>query len=285
MKPMIQTYVLGLSVCVFFGQVSAQNVPVHAQGLTENLVSVELGVAKKQEGVLSIKSGHNKPTHLAVLLPGSPSVVRPMIENNVMQRSLLTGNFLIRARRFLVDESIATLIVDCPSDSGDECTSSYQASKQREQDVSSLIGAVKKQLPTITQVWLVGTSMGTISSAYMPLHNPSAFAGVIHTASITQPYVKNSYRELGDFDYKKINIFQTFVHHFNDPCPLTTYAGAQRIAQTFGVALMTVRGSDGVQGPACKANTEHGFKGKEKEVMHAIGGIIKAGRADFLEIN
>jgi len=263
----------------------AQNVPAHAQGLQEFLISVDLSGNKKQVGVYSIQSGADKPTKLAVLLPGSPSVVRPVVENGVMTSSRLTGNFLIRARRFLVDESIASLIVDCHSESGDECASSYQASKQRQEDVDQLIAEVKNRHPSIAEVWLVGTSKGTISSSFMPIYNPSGYAGAIHTASITDPYARGSYRELGGFDYNQSTVAQFFVHHVNDPCALTSFASAKSIAAKYNMPLIKVSGGSGFQGAACKAFTAHGFNGKEKEVMHALSAIIKSGKATQLEIN
>jgi hypothetical protein len=263
----------------------AQNIPEHAQGLNEELVSVDLSDKKKQVGVYSIKKGSSIPTKLAVLLPGYPSVVRPVVENGVMTGSKLNGNFLIRSRRFLVDESVASLIVDCQSESGDYCAGNYQASKQRQEDVDQLISEVKKRAPSITEVWLVGTSMGTISSSFMPIHNATAYAGAIHTASITEPYARGSYRELGGFDYKKSKIPQFFIHHSGDPCALTTYSGAKSIAEKYGAVLVTVSGGTGFQGPACAAFTEHGFRGKEKEVMNAITAIIKTGKASQLDID
>lgn len=264
---------------------NAQTVPAHAQGLKEELISVDLSDSKKQVGVYSTKTGSDKPTKLAVLLPGSPSVVRPVVENGVMTNSKLTGNFLIRARRFLVDENVASLIVDCHSESGDDCSSNYQASKQRQEDVDKLIAEVKNRNPSITDVWLVGTSKGTISSSFMPVHNTSGYAGAIHTASITDPYVRGSYRELGGFDYKKTTVQQFFVHHANDPCALTSYPSAKSIAEKYAVPLITVSGGSGFQGGACEAFTEHGFRGKEKEVMNAMTAIIKSGKATQLEIN
>jgi hypothetical protein len=277
----------GAALMVLFagGASFAQTVPAHAQGLVEELVSVDLSGSKKQVGVYSTKKGADKPTKLAVLLPGYPSVVRPVVENGVMTGSKLNGNFLIRARRFLVDDSVATLVVDCQSESGDYCASSYQASKQRQEDVDKLIGEVKKRVPSITEVWVVGTSMGTISSSFMAVHNPAGYAGAVHTASITEPFAKGSYRELGGFDYKKSTVPQFFVHHSADPCALTTYSGAKSIAEKYGVPLITVAGGTGFQGGACEAFTEHGFRGKEKEVMNAISAIIQSGKATQLEIN
>jgi hypothetical protein len=263
----------------------AQAVPEHAQGLKEELVSVDLEGNKKQVGVYSTKIGSNHPTKLAVILPGHPSVVRPVVENGVMTGSKLAGNFLIRARRFLVDENVASLVVDCQSESGEYCTSSYQASKQRQTDVDTLIAEVKKRVPSIKETWLVGTSMGTISSSFMPIHNPTGYAGAIHTAAITDPYARGSYRELGDFDYKKAPISQFFIHHANDPCVLTTYPSAKSISDKYNIPLVTVTGGSGFQGAACAALTEHGFRGKEKEVMNAVTAIIRTGKAAQLEIN
>jgi hypothetical protein len=185
----------------------------------------------------------------------------------------------------LVDETIASLIVDCQSDIGDYCTSAYQASKQRQEDVDKLIAEVKRRTPSIAEVWLIGTSMGTISSSFMPIHNPSGYAGAIHTASITEPYARNSYRELGGFNYTKTGVPQYFVHHAADPCYLTTYSGAKSIADKYKVPLITVTGGSDFKGNACNAFTEHGFRGKEKDVMRNIGEIIKTGRADQLFIN
>lgn len=263
----------------------AQSIPDHAQGLKELLVVVNLTETKKQAGVFSTKIGVDKPSKLAVLLPGSPSVVRPVVENGVMVSSKLTGNFLIRARQWLPDETIATLVVDCQSESGNDCPGSYQASKERQQDVQKLINEVRKEFPSIKEVWLVGTSMGTISSSFMPTYDSEAYAGAIHTSTITEPYAKHSYRELGGFDYNKTKIPQFFIHHKNDPCPLTTYSSAKSISQKFNLPLISVTGGSDFEGFPCQAFTQHGFKGKEKEVMKVIAEIINTGSTSQLEIN
>jgi hypothetical protein len=119
----------------------------------------------------------------------------------------------------------------------------------------------------------------------MPVHNPTGYAGAIHTASITEPYAKNSYRELGNFNYKKATAPQFFIHHAADPCYLTTYSGAKSITDKYKLPLVTVTGGSDFQGNPCNAFTEHGFRGKEKDVMNAIGVIIKTGTASQLDIN
>lgn len=256
--------------------------PEHASGLMEHAVSVPLeDGAAMQSGVLSRRRGVDAPTHLAVLLPGYPSIVRPVMGDGFMASSALTGNFLIRARRHLADDRIATLIVDCRSDATTPCSAAYQASPQRQQDVQRLIDEVRRQLPSVESVWLIGTSMGTISSAFMAMHAPEAYAGAIHTAGITEPYAFGSYVEMSRINLRRVGRAAHFiVHHRNDPCRLTTWTGAQRWSLEFEAPLLTVTGGSGFTGAACMAHTEHGFKGREFEVMRAMARILMTGSLD-----
>ena len=263
---------------------SAQTIPEHAIGLKEQLISVELSPGIQQQGVLSLAVNSAAPTRLAVLFPGYPSVVRPVVEGQSMTSSKLSGNFLIRSRRHLATDAIATLIVDCHSDSGDYCSSSYQASLKRHQDILKLIHEVKKQYPSIQEIWAIGTSMGTVSSSFALTHEPSIYKGAIHTASITEPNARNSYPELRNFDYAKPNTNHIFIHHLDDPCYLTTHSGAKSIAEKYKRPLITVKGGSDFRGDACKAFTEHGFRGKEKEVMSAIGKILMTAKVEALLI-
>jgi hypothetical protein len=57
------------------------------------------------------------------------------------------------------------------------------------------------------------------------------------------------------------------------------------ITDKYKLPLVTVTGGGDFSGNACNAFTEHGFRGKEKEAMAAIGGIIKTGTASQLDIN
>ncbi len=263
---------------------NAQQLPNASDGLQEELITVDLDKDAKQTGLFSIKSGSKNHSRLAVLIPGYPSVFRPVVQNGVMISTKLSGNFLIRSRRYLADESIAILTIDCQSESGDICSSSYQASNERQVHVQKLINEVKKRYPTIQEVWLVGTSMGTISSSFMPTYAPRAYAGAIHTAAITEPYARNSYRELINFDYRKSGAPQFFIHHKDDPCYLTTWSGAKSISDKYGVPLITVFGGSNFQGNPCNAFTEHGFRGKELEVMQTIREIILTGTSKNSEI-
>jgi hypothetical protein len=263
----------------------AQNIPDHAQGLNEELIAVELSPGVIQSGVYSTKIGVRAPSKLAVLFPGNPSIIRPVVVNGSMIESRLTGNFLIRSRRFLANESIGLLLIDCRSDKIFTCSGPYQASKQRQEDVDKLISEVVARNSSIQEVWLVGTSMGTISSSFLPFHNPKGYAGSIHTAAITEPnYFFYSHKELDQFDYSKPTGTHFFIHHANDPCPTTTYSGAQSISLKARVPLVTVYGGKDFQGGSCQAFSQHGFRGKEEEVMTEVANIITNRNISRLEI-
>jgi hypothetical protein len=257
-----------LAMLMGMSAVWAQTVPFHAEGLDEELVEVQIdgGI---QRAVISRRQGKPDGSKLLVLLPGYPSVVRPEMGNGVMMKSALMGNFLIRARRHLVTDQVMTLLVDCHSQVGDVCKPEYQASKERYWHVKAVIDAAKAKLPSVKQVYLLSTSAGSISSAFIALHGQSEFAGVIHTASI-DPTAPKSYVQLKNFDYAAIKMPQAFIHHVEDPCVLTSYAYIRTVADKYKVPLVSVFGGSDFQGHPCQALTQHGFRNKETVVMRHV---------------
>ena len=268
----IAVFTLIFSISIFLSMPS-YSTPQHAEGLNETLITVDLNEGRFQSGVLSRKKESKNETILSVLLPGYPAVVRPVVINGAMTSSKLTGNFLIRARRHLVDDDVAALIVDCHPKSGPICSADYQTSEGRQRDVAALIQETIPRLPSIQEIWLIGTSMGTLSSAFMPFHEKTHYAGAIHTATLTETFER--YPQLHDFSYKSQEIPQFFIHHESDPCRLTQYSKIQKVAQRNNIFLITAHGGGNFKGDACKAFTEHGFRGIEKQVMREIKFILK----------
>ncbi len=260
---------------------------VHAQNrgaagspeLTEKLLAADLGNGVRQEAVLSVRSGSKNQKFLAVLLPGTPGVLRPQVADERMTHSRLPGNPLIRARRLMATGQIALLAVDCRSDSGDECREAYQSSPQRGKDLQAVIQLARAEIPTITDVWLVGHSAGTLAAAFMGKHNAAAYSGIIYAATISDPYKKGSFSSLAGFDYGAIKIPQVFVHHKDDPCFATTYESVDRIARKFSLPLITVQGGADFKGAPCEPYSQHGFRGTEGIVMRKIAEIITTGQA------
>jgi hypothetical protein len=162
-----------------------------------------------------------------------------------------------------------TLLVDCHSQMGDVCRPEYQSSKERYKHVKAVIDAARAKHPAVKEVYLISTSMGSISSAFIALNGQTEFAGVIHTASI-DPTAPRSYVQLNNFDYAAIKIPQAFIHHVEDPCPVTQFAYFRTVAQKYKVPLISVTGGGDFRGPPCQAFTQHGFRGKELVVMRHV---------------
>jgi hypothetical protein len=256
------------SIMLGFVTAQAQTIPIHAEGLQEELIEIQLdgGI---QRAVISKRKDQNKGTKLLVLIPGYPSVVKPEMGNGVMMASPLAGNFLVRSRRHLNSDKVMTLLVDCHTNLGDTCTAEYQSSQDRYRHLKAIIDVAKAKLPSVEQVYLLSTSAGSISSAFVGKFGQSEFAGVIHTATI-DPTAPRSYTELTDFNYGEIKIPQAFIHHIEDPCGITQYSYIRIVAEKFKIPLITVSGGSDFRGPACAALTQHGFRNKEVAVAQQI---------------
>ena len=255
---------------------------VFAQNIDE-LVSVNIqdGI---QQGVVTYQKGTTAHNLLIVLVPGHPSVFRPVINNNKLdEKSPSYFNFLIRSKEFLIDSSSMTLVVDCFSKVGDTCTQKYQSSRQRFLHLKSLIDNVKTNNNSIKDVWIVGTSFGTITSGFSALHGQDYFSGAIHTATI-DPTAEKSFPILSDLNYKETRIPQLFVHHKNDGCSKTGFKYISDVSASTGIPLITVTGGYGWKGDVCQAMGAHGFKGKEEEVMKSILSTIRTNQFKSKEI-
>ena len=270
MKPFITIFCL----YVYSLLTQAQTVPAHAEGLQEELIEIQIdgGI---QRAVLSKRKGQVEGSKLLVLIPGYPSVVRPEMGDGFMMNSPLIGNFLIRARRHLNSDKVMTLLVDCHSSVGEICTPDYQASRNRFKHIKTVIDAAKAKIPSVKEVYLLSTSAGTISSAFVSQFGQTEFTGVIHTATI-DPTAPRSYTQLKDFNYGELKTQQAFIHHVEDPCAITQFSYIRTIAEKFKIPLITVRGGSDFRGPACAAFTQHGFRNKEQTVAQHILKMLES---------
>jgi len=253
----------------------AQNV---GQTPLEKIITVDASNAK-QTGVISRLPNATEPSILVAIIPGSPVLARATANYFTNQINIQQGgSFVVRERLRLLDNEVATLVIDCRSDFSTSCDDGYQMSEQRFTDIRPLIDLVKSSLPSIKQVWVLSTSRGYFTSAAITKYSSNYFAGVVHTAGVVDMVVK--YPEA----INKSSTPQFFVHHADDPCNITRYATAKNVAAQIEAPLITVYGGSGYFGGACQAHTQHGFKGMEDKVMASISKIIKTGTADQLEI-
>jgi len=256
---------------IFFAFFLIANFAYAEPAVNEKILKVDSQNGTTQAGVISFVS--KDASTLVVIAPGSPSLAKSSINffNNKVQIQQ-DGSFVVRERKRLLSEEIATLVLDCRSDFATRCAPEYQISEQRFIDIKPLIELAKSEFSSIKNVWLLSTSLGLFTSAGVPKYSGDYFQGVIHTAGVVDLVQ----------DYPTTNQF--FFHHKDDPCNITKYTTAKAVADKINAPIVTVYGGSGFYGGACQAHTQHGFQGMEEKVMLHISNLIKTGKLDSLEI-
>ena len=241
------------------------------EGLIETFHTVNLSRGIDLNIVVS-KRKDATPSIAALLFAGYPGVLKIRNEAGNITYNL-GGNFLIRARRHLNNDNVFTVLVDCPVDQWDSCGDSYRVSEQHAADVADVVTTLKQKFGTM-QAYVVGTSYGTVSSSFLAKNLGGRIDGAVHTATYTDP--RTGARAHGvpmrNFDWSQATVPQLFVHHKDDPCDVTRYSSV--LASRKNLPLVTVEGSRNPRGDACQAFTAHGFVGRERAVMLAIGDWI-----------
>ena len=251
------------------------NVSAMAQevALEESVTTVNLPRGTELNLVVSKKPG-STPSTAALLFPGYPGVLRVEVQNGAPVYQL-RGNFLVRARRHLVTDQVMTVMVDCPRDRWSNCDDDYRTSDQHAADVSAVIDRIKADFG-VGKIYVVGTSYGTVSSSFLARKLAGRIDGAVHSATFTDPRGGRNRNVHGlpmwNFDWTATHVDQLFVHHHDDPCPVTQYRSV--VARRGSIPLITVQGSKGARGEPCEAFSPHGFVGREQAVMRAIGDWI-----------
>ncbi|SFN10307.1 hypothetical protein SAMN05660284_00516 [Formivibrio citricus] len=212
-----------------------------------SLAGEELGTALSAKGgepvpyVLNFKN--LAPKYVLVLFPGGSGVVDPRMEDGELVYRA-KGNFLLRARKFLVDDEFVTVATNSTSDT---------------EKVQTLIDDLKKRFPQ-ARIYFMGTSRGTYATLELADYLADKVAGEIHTASMAR---------IDAFDARKHANRHLIVHHKDDPCWVTPFASAEAAHKKYGNDFIAMEGGISV-GKACEARSHHGFNGIEQETAEAI---------------
>ena len=183
-------------------------------------------------------------------------------------------NFLVRSRDYFAANGFNVVIVDKPSDRVD-LDGAFRISPEHVEDLRRVIAQVKKE--TNVPVWVVGTSMGTISAAALARSvSGDELAGIVLTSSVT------SIKKTGAVpwqDLEDIRIPVLVVHHEADMCTVCNPWDVPMIIRKLKNAPVKkelyVRGGMNPSGNPCEALHFHGYIGMEKEVVGLISDWIK----------
>lgn len=192
----------------------------------------------------------------------------------------LGGNFLVRTRQQFADAGLAVAVIDAPSDK--QTPPFLSGNRQRPEhvaDVKAVIAWLKQQSPV--PVWLVGTSRGTQSAAYIATEATPAQGGpdgIVLTSTIL---TETGGRAVPKMPMEKLAIPVLVVHHEQDGCKLCAFSDMpqlmDKLAKTPKAELISVTGGQS-KGDPCEAQAYHGYNGIEADVVGKISRWVIAAK-------
>jgi len=185
-----------------------------------------------------------------------------------------SGNFLIRTGKRWAGHAFNIIMVGRPSDGIDLALGGVRAGEAHAADNRTIFKALKRKSPA--PLWVVGTSMGTISaSAAAIADSENLIAGVVLTSSIVARKIPGAVPTQA---LDKIRVPVLVLHHENDACTLCRPDEARSIAGELTNAPVSktifVSGGSGARGNPCEAFHYHGFIGMENDAVDLIAAWI-----------
>jgi predicted alpha/beta-hydrolase family hydrolase len=243
-----------LWLCVAFTQAAAQPAPKVIDIPTRPGVTQRMLVLSPAE-----------PKAAVVLLAGGHGGLQLQDDGSMKWGN---GNFLVRSRQMFADRGLMVAVLDAPSDR--QSPPFLQGLRQQPEHVADVKAVIAWLRSTAkVPVWLVGTSRGTQSAAYIAteLAAPDGPDGIVLSSTIL---ADNKSRAVPSMPLGKIRVPVLVVHHEQDECKLCAFADmhglTSKLASTPKSQLLSFKGGQS-QGDACEAFAYHGFNGIESEVV------------------
>jgi pimeloyl-ACP methyl ester carboxylesterase len=210
-----------------------------------------------------------------ILFPGGNGGLQIQPDGNF---KALGGNFLVRMRQQFVDNGLAVAIVDAPSDrQAPPFLDGFRQTPDHVADVKAVIAWLRQKANV--PVWLIGTSRGTQSAAFIATQLPRSNGGpdgLVLTSSIL---IDKKGRPVPMMPLQNVAIPVLVVHHEQDSCALCPYAEVPNLMNMLRATpkkeLITITGGES-RGDPCEAFAHHGYNGQEAEVVAKIAAWIKA---------
>ena len=185
------------------------------------------------------------------------------------------GNFLIRTGRHWATHPFNIVMVGRPSDGIDLSMGGVRTGDKHVADTLAILRSLRQE--STAPIWVVGTSMGTISAAAAAIADRDALiAGVVLTSSVVAYKVQGAVptQELG-----KIRVPTLVLHHENDACWACRPHEAARLERALDNApikkTLLVSGGSGASGNPCEPLHYHGFVGMQEEAVDLIAAWIR----------
>ena len=215
-----------------------------------------------------------EPKAAVVLVPGGHGGLQ-IYPNGSMKWG--EGNFLVRARQLFAEQGLMVAVVDAPSDrQSPPYLAGFRQTPEHVADLKAVIAWLRKT--SKAPVWLVGTSRGTQSVAYVATELSGAEGpdGVVLTSTIL---VDGKGRPVPAMPLDKILVPVLVVHHEQDGCSSCPFSDVSammaKLANAPRSQLLSFKGGQN-RGDPCEAFAYHGFNGLEPEVVRQVTAWVLA---------
>jgi dienelactone hydrolase len=185
------------------------------------------------------------------------------------------GNFLVRTRQQFAQQGLLVVVVDAPSDrQSPPYLGGFRQRPEHAADIKAVIAWIRSQ--ATVPVWLVGTSRGTQSAAYVAtqLNGADGPDGLVLTSTIL---TDDKSRPVPAMPLDSLRIPVLVVHHEQDGCGACAYEQIPTLMHKLGALpksqLLSFKGGIN-RGDPCEAQSYHGFNGLETEVVAQTAGWI-----------
>ncbi len=184
------------------------------------------------------------------------------------------ANFLIRTGKRWATHPFNLVMVGRPSDGIDLSWGEVRIGEKHAADNLAIFKLIRQR--SQAPIWLVGTSMGTISAAAAAIHDDEKLiSGLVLTSTIV------TYKMPGAVprqDLQKIRVPTLIFHHENDACGACRPYEVKNLARALKNApvkkTVFVNGGSGASGNPCEPMHHHGFIGMEDEAVDLIAAWI-----------
>lgn len=215
-----------------------------------------------------------KPKAAVILFAGGDGWINIQSDGSIKRQ----GNFLVRSRQLFADQGLMVVVLDAPSDrQSAPYLSGYRQKPEHVADVKAVIAWLKQRANV--PVWLVGTSRGSQSAAYVATRLAGSDGGpdgiVLTSTILTDPRSP----AVPEMELSRLQIPVLVAHHKQDGCKLCRFSDMSRLMDKLApLARKELLAFDGgiSEADPCEARAFHGFNGIEAHVVARISGWIVA---------
>jgi hypothetical protein len=194
-----------------------------------------------------------------------------------------SANFLVRSRHLFASLGFHVAVIDaatdfisCPSGLGN-----LRLSTEHVSDIKAVIDDLRGRYPGLL-VWVVGTSMGSVSAAQAAAVLPHGLGGpdgLVLTSSVTNAGSDPEFKTVLSVDLEAITIPTFIISHKQDACGATppgdTKTIKSRLKSTHVIQTQAYSGGFPPLSVECEALSYHGYFGIEPTVVKGIVKLIQ----------